>query len=100
LQRTATMNRLVWHIHELEPARATKPSSWLAVQHREALLEWLCTQRGLIAELAADELTDVSYFSESINVLQKRLAKMVKAQHPNLLALPGCGPLSAAKISA
>jgi transposase len=100
LQRTATMNRLVWHIHELDPARATKPSSWLAVQHREALLEWLCTQRGLIAELAADELTDVSYFSESINVLQKRLAKMVKAQHPNLLALPGCGPLSAAKISA
>ena len=86
LQRTATMNRLVWHIHELDPARATKPSSWLAVQHREALLEWLCAQRGLIAELAADELTDVSHFSESINVLQKRLAKMVKAQHPNLLA--------------
>ena len=100
VQRTATMTRLMWHIHELDPARAKKPASWLTKIHRAPLYEWLGEQTGLVAELAADELGDVERFTDAIAVLQRRIGTEVKAQHPQLLALPGCGPLSAAKISA
>jgi transposase len=100
VQRTATMTRLMWRIHELDPARAKKPSQWLTQVHRAALDEWLSGQTSLMAELAADEVGDLAHFSASIDALQKRIGAQVKAQHPQLLALPGCGLLSAAKISA
>ncbi|KKB97256.1 IS110 family transposase, partial [Mycobacterium nebraskense] len=55
-QRTATINRLRWRVHELDPERAPKPGSLDRAKHREMLRAWLDTVSGLVAELARDEL--------------------------------------------
>jgi transposase len=97
LQRTATVNRLLWRVHELDPTRP-KPTSLNHATHRNALSEWLAPQPGLVAELARDELDDITRFTEAINELTKRIGKRVRVVAPSLLALPGCGEISAATI--
>jgi transposase len=75
-QCTATINRLLWRVHELDPERAF----------------------GLVAELARDELADITRLTETINALAKRIGQRVRDVAPVLLALPGCGERTAAKL--
>jgi transposase len=97
-QRTATINRLLWRVHELDPARAPKPRSLDLAKHRHISGQWLNTQPGLVAELARDELADITRLTEVINALAKRIGDRVRAVAPVLLSLPGCGELTAAKL--
>ncbi|WP_197415526.1 IS110 family transposase [Mycobacterium sp. IS-1590] len=97
-QRTSTINRLLWRVHELDPDRAPKPRSLDLAKHRRLLGDWLQTQPGLVAELARDELADITRLSEQINALTKRIGERVRAIAPALLSLPGCAELTAAKI--
>jgi transposase len=96
--RTSTINRLLWRVHEPDPAHAPKPRSLDFAKHRNLLSQWLATQRGLVAELARDELADISRLTETINALTKRIGDRVRQVAPALLALPGCGELTAAKL--
>ncbi|HEX7322827.1 MAG TPA: IS110 family transposase [Mycobacterium sp.] len=97
-QRTATINRLLWRVHELDPGRAPKARSLDLAKHRRILGDWLATVPGLVAELARDELTDITRLTETINALAKRIGERIRAVAPALLALPGCGELTAAKL--
>jgi transposase len=97
-QRTATINRLLWRVHELDPERAPKPRSLDLAKHRGLLGEWLDTVDGLVAELARDELADITRLTETINALAKRIGERVNQIAPVLLAMPGCGHLTAAKL--
>ena len=97
-QRTSAINRLLWRVHELDPERAPKPRSLDLAKHRELLRAWLATQPGLVAELARDELADISRLTEAINALAKRITERVRVVSPALLALPGCAELTAAKL--
>lgn len=99
-QRTSTINRLLWRVHELDPARAPKPASLDLAKHRNLLGQWLATQPGLVAELARDELADIVRLTEAINTLAKRIGERVRAIAPVLLTMPGCGELTAAKLIA
>ncbi|MEB4212447.1 transposase, partial [Mycobacterium sp. 94-17] len=87
-----------WRVHELDPSRAPKPASLDLTKHRKMLGDWLATQPGLVAELARDELADVTRLTEAINTLAKRISERVRAIAPALLAMPGCAELTAAKI--
>ena len=97
-QRTATINRLRWRIHELDPEQAPKAASLDLAKHRAALAAWLDTVPGLIAELSRDELADITRLTEAIDALAKRIGDRVRQVAPELLALPGCGELTAAKL--
>ncbi len=97
-QRTSTINRLLWRVHELDPARAPKARSLDLAKHRRVLGDWLDTQSGLVAELARDELADITRLTEQIDALAKRIGNRVRVVAPVLLAMPGCGELTAAKI--
>jgi transposase len=97
-QRTSTINRLLWRVHELDPARAPKSASLDLAKHRHLLSEWLATQPGLVGELARDELADITRLTEAINALAKRIGKRVREVAPTLLVMPGCGELTAAKL--
>jgi transposase len=97
-QRTATINRLLWRVHELDPSRAPKPRSLDLAKHRKILGQWLDTPPGLVAELARDELADITRLTESINALAKRIGDRVRQVAPAMLALPGCGELTAATL--
>src|ERR1700734_2192469 len=97
-QRTATINRLRWRIHELDPEQAPKAASLDLAKHRAALAAWLDTVPGLIAELSRDELADITRLTEAVDALAKRIGDRVRQVAPELLALPGCGELTAAKL--
>jgi transposase len=98
VQRTSMVNRLRWRVHELDPERAPKPGSLDLAKHRRLLGDWLATQPGLVAELARDELADITRLTETINALAKRIGERVRTVAPVLLSLPGCGELTAAKL--
>ena len=52
----------------------------------------------LVAELARDELADITRLTGVIDALAKRIGESVRAVAPALLAMPGCGELTAAKL--
>jgi transposase len=97
-QRTATINRLRWRVHELDPEQAPQPASLDRAKHRNLLGQWLNTVPGLVAELARDELADITRLSVAIDGLAKRIGERIRLVAPALLALPGCGELTAAKL--
>ena len=97
-QRTATINRLLWRVHELDPARAPKPRSLGLAKHRALLGAWLGTQPGLLAELAREELAEITRLTAAINAVAKRISERVAQVAPTLLSLPGCAELTAAKL--
>ena len=53
---------------------------------------------GIVAELALDELDDVIALTGRIKEFEKRITDLVEKVAPTLLALPGCGALTAAKL--
>jgi transposase len=96
--RTATINRLLWRVHELEPAWAPPKRSLDLAKHQQVLADRLAEVPGIVAELARDELADVVELTARINALETRLASLVAAAAPTLLAMPGVGVLTAAKL--
>jgi transposase len=97
-QRTATINRLLWRVHELDPEHAPKPRSLNLAKHRGLLGDWLDTQTGIVAELARDELADITRLTQTIDGLATRIGERVREIAPVLVAMPGCGELTAAKL--
>jgi transposase len=97
-QRTSAINRLRWWVHELDPTKGPKPRSLDRVKPREALRVWLDTVTGVVAELAREELADITRLSEQIDALAQRIGARVRDVAPTLLAIRGCGELTAAKI--
>jgi transposase len=96
--RSATINRLLWRVHELDPAHAPKPASLDRAKTQRELGAWLATQPGLVAELARDELGDIRILTAEINALKKRIAARVRADAASLLTIFGCAELTAAKL--
>jgi transposase len=97
--RTKAQNRLRWHLHELDPAidpvsRGLNRTKELdRVQTRlEAL------PASLVRRLALEVLADIRELTGRINALEREITSLVGRQAPRLLALPGCGPLTAAKL--
>ena len=103
--RTRTINSLLWRVHELDPAHAPKPRSLDLAKHQQALRAWLLAfgrqaegVPSMVAEMALDELEDVIALTARIKDFDKRLGALARRQVPELLTLPGCGELSAAKL--
>ncbi|QGN31934.1 IS110 family transposase [Microlunatus sp. Gsoil 973] len=96
--RTATINRLLWRVHELEPGWAPMARSLDSAKHQQVLADRLAGVAGIVAELARDELADVIELTGRINQLERRIAGLVQQAAPTLLAMPGVGVLTAAKI--
>jgi transposase len=97
-QRTATINRLLWRVHELDPAMAPPARSMHLPKHQQALAGWLGTMTGVVAEIAREELAEVIELTVKIKAQAKTIERLVIEVAPTLLALPGAGALSTAKI--
>lgn len=87
--RSATICRLLWRVHELDPSHAPKVASLdRAKTHRE-LGAWLMTEPGLVAELARNELGDITLLTAEINALEKCIGVRVRAFASSLLTIYG-----------
>ena len=101
--RTATINRVLWRVHELDPAWAPPAKSLDLAKQQQALQAHLDSVldsgvRGLVAELARAELAEVVELTGKINALAKRIEQRTVQVAPTLLAMPGVGSLTAAKL--
>ena len=98
-ERTRQINRLRWHLHELDPEFDVPARALRIRTQRDRVAHWLAGRRGLVAELARDILADITVASVKATELEKRIISVVEVRYPNLLTIPGCGPLAAAKIA-
>ena len=96
--RTATINRLLWRVHELDPAWAPPARSLDVAKQQQILAERLAGIDGIVAELARDELADIIGLTDRVNGLERRISALSAAAAPTLLAMPGVGALTAAKL--
>lgn len=97
-QRTQVINRFRWHLHRIDPDIDPPARSLDVAKTRTRLAELLGPLTGIDARLARELLADIDTLTARINPLEKELAELISNQAPELLELPGCGALSAAKI--
>ena len=97
-QRTATINRLLWHIHEIDPSYEIPPRSLDRIVQQDRVQAWLQQVSGVLGELARELLTDIRGLTRRINDYERRLTATVTPVAQALLAVTGCGVLTAAKI--
>src|SRR4051794_34440216 len=97
-ERTRMQNRLRWHLHELDPAAA--PALRSLDRHRvlRRLGEQLAETPGVVARLARELIARIATLTASIDSLERELGRLVRPLAPTLLALLGCGVLTAAKV--
>ena len=96
-ERTRHIQRLRWHLLDLgidEPA----PRSLDRAVVLADLEARLAGRSEPAARLARDLLARVRDLTAAIRPLEREIEALVAALAPTLLALPGCGPLTAAKI--
>lgn len=98
MQRTRACCQLRWHLHELDPDLSVPTRSLRQANTRARIAGFLDAHEGTVARLARALLVRIEELSGEIKALEKELTALVKAQAPSLLAVPGCGILSAAVI--
>ena len=97
-ERTRAQNRLLWHLHELEPGWSLPAGSLSTLKTLGVVDDRLAANDGVVAEIARALVEDIARLTVAVNALERRIAKMVAPLAPRLLALGGCGALSAAKL--
>jgi transposase len=97
-ERTRVINRLRWHLHELDPTRQPPARCLFRPKHLNALQTMLTDLDGMVARLAADLIARCRQLTEQINRIEDELHTLVQDLAPALLAIPGCATLTAAKI--
>lgn len=96
-ERTRDIARLRWHLHELgveEPAARSLDR----LRTQDALGAALDGLPGTVARIARMLLGRIRAASAAVRELDREIGGLVAVLAPSLLALPGCGPLTAAKI--
>jgi len=97
-QRTQIENRLRWHLHELMPGEEPAPRSLDRAAVLAELERHLADLPGTVARIARDLLGRIRELTAAIDGLEREIARLVAALAPSLLALQGCGSLTAAKL--
>lgn len=98
-ERTRMQNRLRWHLHDLIPeleipAGALDRLSWLErIGRRLSRLDQQARVR-----VARELVRRVRELTRECSRLEAELGRLVRRRAPQLLALQGCGALTAAKI--
>lgn len=98
IERTRIQSRLRWHLHELFPDLQIPPKAL----RRQHVLNSLETQLdgvdGTVARIARELVVRCRELTIRANELEREISRIVKRLAPSLLAMAGCGVLSAAKI--
>jgi transposase len=97
-ERTRVINRLRWHLHELDPELEARLRRLNQPRPLERLASALAPFDGLVARLARTLTARCLQLTLEISALGREIAARVQTLAPSLLSICGCGPLTAAKI--
>jgi transposase len=100
-ERTRIQQRLRWHLHDLDPEIAVPAGAldrycWLDRLERILAIDAASTQARIAGELV-DRCRELT---KRIKGLERELGALVEREAPTLVALSGCGVLTAAKLVA
>ena len=97
-ERTRIQSRLRWHLHELFPDLVVAPRALRRLHVMDELEQSLAQVKGPVAMIARTLVTHCRELTLKVNELERQIVRLVGQLAPTLVALPGCGGLSAAKI--
>ena len=98
-ERRRCQQRLRWHLHELEPQLAVPAGALDRTVWLDRLARRLARQEQTVLVRIARELVGrCRSLTRTILALDRELQARIEETAPALLALPGCGALSAAKL--
>lgn len=98
-ERTRIQQRLRWHLHDIDPSLVVPDRSldrfcWLDRVEAHFARQAPSTQVRIALEL----IEDCRRITRRVTSLEREIAALVEQHFPQLLALPGCGALTAAKL--
>jgi transposase len=99
-ERTRHINRLRWHLHELDPSWDPPARSLNSVRNLDAIAIRLADLHSMVARIAAEIVAQIRDLTGRERALEREIATRVTTLAPTLLALAGVGALTAAKIVA
>jgi transposase len=97
-ERTRMQARVRWHLHELMPELVLAPKALGKFKHLDRVAAELENVDGTVAEIARELIVRIRELTVRCNELERQITRIIKTIAPTLLALRGCGPLTAAKI--
>jgi transposase len=93
--------RLRWHLHDLWPGLEIPAGALDRIVWLDRLARRLSrAEQGTRVRIARELVTEIRRRSRRAAELEREIDALVKAQAPELLALEGCGTLTAAKLIA
>src|SRR4051812_48713968 len=92
------INRLRWHLHELDPASEPAARSLWRPKNLTAIIDRLTGLGGLVARLARIQVERCRELTGQIREVDRELEPLVAQLAPTLVELCGCATLTAAKI--
>jgi len=99
-ERTRMISRLRWHLHELDPGNEPALRTLNHLRNLDRLAERLADLDGTVARIARELVARCRALTAEINQLEREINELVATLAPALLAICGCGALTAAKILA
>ena len=97
-ERTRAVNRLRWHLHELDADWDPPARSLDRVSNLDKILDRLAQLPGVVGQLATAITKRCRDLTEEINTIAAQIEGLAEKLAPSLIAVVGCGPLTAAKI--
>src|SRR4029450_6249973 len=100
-ERTRHINRLRWHLHEIDPQWDPSPRCLTTFKHLRAAADRLTDQthqNSVIGRIAADLVGRIRQLTIDINSLEAELDQRTKCSAPNLREIHGVAGVSAAKL--
>jgi len=97
-ERTRHINRLRWHLHEIDPTWDPDLRALTTLKHQNIAARRLASLDTVIARIAADLVERIRQLTSNINELRAELEHRTETAAPNLRRIHGIGPLASAKL--
>jgi transposase len=97
-ERTRVICRLRWHLHELDPGWEPNARALDRASAYDAIEQRIGGHDGLVARLARALVTRCREITLEVDQLSAEITELIERLAPSLIAIPGCGALTAAKI--
>ncbi len=99
-ERTRAICRLRWHLHELDPGWEPKSRSLDRISTLDAVAARIQNLDGTVARLARGLVDRSRELTLQITDLTTEITVLVSSMAPALIAIPGCGAITAASNKA
>ena len=97
-ERTRHINRLRWHLHEIDPTWDPQPRALTTFKHLDVAAHRLADDDSVIARIAADLVARIRQLTIDINRLRDELDARTAVTAPNLRKVHGISVLASAKL--